>query len=216
MSGGSKSSAMANSKTQLVVMACLLSSGCNGVFQNAFHTLIVEPFQYGAHVDRHVTSQRNFELAQRTWDEMQASAPDQEVSADYEHGFKDGYVDYLDAGGTCEPPPVPPRKYWNDTYRSPGGKQSINDWFAGFRDGATMARDGGYRELVTVPSSLPLTGRTHSLPDPAAHELQKRSPRLEVLPSSPPFEIENGGRPDLSPAADESLPVSRWLYGMKK
>ena len=31
---------------------------------------------------------------------------------------------------------------------------TIEDWFEGFRHGAAVARDGGYRKFVTGPSSL--------------------------------------------------------------
>src|SRR5688500_7470219 len=69
-------------------------------------------------------------------------------------GFRDGFVDFVYLGGTGEPPPVPPRQFWNVMLRSPEGKVRANLWFDGYRHGAAVARDGGYRELGRVHSSL--------------------------------------------------------------
>jgi hypothetical protein len=38
--------------------------------------------------------------------------------------------------------------------RSPEGKQRADQWFAGYRQGAGVARDGGYRDLGMVHTSL--------------------------------------------------------------
>jgi hypothetical protein len=73
---------------------------------------------------------------------------------DYETGFIDGFVDYVFAGGNGEPPPVPPRRLWNVYFRSEEGHLRAADWFTGYRHGAGYARDGGYRELSTIRSSL--------------------------------------------------------------
>ena len=73
-------------------------------------------------------------------------------------GFRDGFVDYVYAGGNGEPPPVPPRQYWNVMLRSPEGKQLADQWFAGYRHGAQIARDGGYRDLGTIRTSFVSAG----------------------------------------------------------
>ena len=60
------------------------------------------------------------------------------------------------AGGSGEPPPAPPRESCNIMLRSPNGQAEVADWYAGYRVGADVAHDGGYRERVTLQSSVPL------------------------------------------------------------
>jgi hypothetical protein len=74
-------------------------------------------------------------------------------SADYVHGFKDGFVDYLYRGGNCEVPPLPPAKYRKFRYQTPDGYQAILDWFEGYRQGATAARETNYRRWITGPAA---------------------------------------------------------------
>jgi hypothetical protein len=60
----------------------------------------------------------------------------------------------MELGGTGAPPPIPPRRYWKLKYRTPSGHQSVQDWYAGFRDGAAEARDCAYDRWKKIPSSL--------------------------------------------------------------
>lgn len=139
--------------------ACLLFTGCCcDLYCNAARTLLVEKVAFPRHIDRHSTRKQYRAWAECAWQEVLGTCPDVACSEDYEHGFKAGYVDYLYAGGTGEPPAVPPRCYWNLDYRSPGGHQAVTSWFAGFRHGAQVARDQGRRQVVTVPSSLRHSG----------------------------------------------------------
>jgi hypothetical protein len=82
------------------------------------------------------------------------SSPNQQFSEDYERGFKDGFTDFMELGGTGSPPAIPPRRYWKLKYRTPKGHRAVQDWYAGFRDGAAEARDCSYRRWRNVPSSL--------------------------------------------------------------
>jgi hypothetical protein len=101
-------------------------------------------------------------------------------SAEFELGFKDGFTDYLYAGGTGEPPPVPPRCLWNLDYRTPRGRQAADDWFAGFRCGAAVVRENGYREKMLLPSSLSTS--KPAVPPAVPMQLQPGEP-FEVIPT---------------------------------
>jgi hypothetical protein len=92
-------------------------------------------------------------LADRAWKEVRKSNPETAYSIYYARGFRDGYMDYLNEGGDGEPPPVPPPCYWSSLYHSPAGHQAVEDWFAGFRHGAALAKASGYRANIVVAVS---------------------------------------------------------------
>jgi hypothetical protein len=125
---------------------CALVSGCNLV-SSAAHNLTLESRQY---LDTRAEEVRNRRWAEQAWEEERASAAPGTYSADYADGFRTGFADYLFAGGSGEPPYLPPPRYWTRRYQSPEGHGALQDWFTGFRHGAATAREGGYREWVTL------------------------------------------------------------------
>jgi hypothetical protein len=177
---------------------CLTSIGC-GPLAHAIQIVVVEPIQYCQTADDFLENRRNYKLAEEAWQELAQANPGHPSSPDYVNGFMDGFADYLYAGGTGEPPPLPPRQYWRITYETPEGHQAIQDWFAGFRHGAAIARESGYREGVTIPSSLP----SPNAADPYLSTTLQEStapPSEEVLPPPkelpPPKKIDAPQRPE--------------------
>jgi hypothetical protein len=158
-----------------IVGLCLLSGGCSGPITLAARTVVIEPIHDWARADNVIEHHRDYRLAEGTWRELVKADPDHVFSSDFVQGFKDGFADYVYAGGTGEPPPLPPRYYWKTRYETPQGHQAIADWFAGFRLGAELARESGYRELVMIPSStLPMEALSPAL-----------SPRVPASPTAP-------------------------------
>lgn len=83
----------------------------------------------------------------------------------YGDGFREGFVDYVEAGGTGEPPYLPPFRYRLTKYRTAEGIRAVEDWYAGFRHGAAVARESGLRELNYVPlpgPAIPADARVHA------------------------------------------------------
>jgi hypothetical protein len=72
-------------------------------------------------------------------------------SKPFYEGFLEGFIDYVEAGGTGEPPYLPPFRYRLSEHRTTEGHAAIQDWYAGFRQGAAAARASGLRELNCVP-----------------------------------------------------------------
>jgi len=165
---------------------CFMSFGC-GPFALATHVLVIEPIQYCKTADDILERRRDYTLAEETWQVFAQAHPDHPSSPDYANGFKDGFADYVYAGGTGEPPPLPPRQYWRITYETPQGHQAIEDWFSGFRFGAAVARGSGYRELVTIPSSLRSPNAADLCLPPTPPESSALPSDKNVLP--PPREI---------------------------
>lgn len=171
-----------------VISGCILATGCT-VYQNALRTLRYEPAAYCWKHDRCRSVELYRQWADQAWREESQSCREMRGQKDYVMGFRDGFVDYVYAGGNGEPPPVPPRQFWNVGLRSPDGKQRVNQWFEGYRHGAQVARAGGYRDLATVQSSLfgIESDPAHAAfpPDayaPGGMELEVPWPQVEALP----------------------------------
>jgi hypothetical protein len=176
----------------VIVGVCLAVQGC-GPITYATRTLVIEPVHYCLTADNLLETHRNYQLAESSWKAIVHAEPGVSYSADYAAGFKDGFADYLYAGGTGEPPPLPPRHYWKFRYETPQGHQAIEDWFAGFRHGAAVAQQSGYREWVLLPAAVP----PRTLSEPAAEVLPE-------LPAMPPSETV---LPPPRAAAPEQLPA---------
>ena len=200
-----------------VLGLCVLVSGCR-LYHNAWRTTISEPIQYsrGAYdkwANRHFRG-----LAACALDEATSLARAEldnyncePFSADYQLGFIDGFVDFLEAGGTGNPPPMPPRRYWKPKYQNPAGYQCTQDWFLGFQHGTGAARASNYRSFVTVPLSDDLTVSTipytygrirateHTEEIDRGGQIDERADRIARLPeitSQPNEELPTRGVPD--------------------
>jgi hypothetical protein len=165
-----------------------LNTGCS-FFCYSIQNLVESPAKA---IDDCLARHRFAAMARDAWRHTREADPDQYYSDDYATGFIDGYVDFLDAGGTGEPPAAPPDRYLHSHYETPAGQQAILDWFAGFRHGAAAARASGQRDLVVVPISLPPRSNIGVRPIPTSTESQPTAPvqvpQEELLP--PPRKIQ--------------------------
>jgi hypothetical protein len=185
-----------------LVGLCLVSCGCGPITLGA-RTVVIEPIHDWAVADNLLERQRDYRLAEETWNAIAQADSGHTYSPDFVHGFKDGFADYVYAGGTGEPPPLPPRYYWKTRYETPQGHQAVADWFAGFRMGAELARESGYREWVLIPSSLlraeaadlPLFSSVPASTPPPPSEPLLPPPRKLGLAQDPELHSPDGGRP---------------------
>lgn len=89
--------------------------------------------------------------AKEAWKNYSCSVQGMEFNHAFKNGFLDGFVSYLDAGGNCVPPAMPPRKYWRYSRLTPEGAQKIKDYLDGYSQGATTAKSSKIRDLLLVP-----------------------------------------------------------------
>ncbi len=128
---------------------CTVSPGCS-LFVTAARDLTYEA---KLRVQECFEDRRNVRLAKDAYSHLRPGKCD---SHDYASGFKTGFADFLRAGGTGQPPPLPPRHYWGYLYQSPEGHKAIEQWYAGFRDGAAAAQASGLRQFMVVPTQTVL------------------------------------------------------------
>jgi hypothetical protein len=177
----------------LVIVACSMNSGCcsslvTAIVRNVVKTPIIK-------IDQCAQEHRSHILARHAWQEVLAKCPGEEFSHPYKCGFLAGYADYLQEGGTGDPPPVPPLRYQLLHHQSREGEREAQEWFAGFRHGAGLAKQSGQREWVLVPLSGPWPEEFYREPYGWAYWSkvgQMRRTRPEPLPKpqeGPPAEL---------------------------
>lgn len=157
--------------------------------------------------NKKITRQLRHE-SRAVWQQVCQQHPARTFTADFVDGFQDGYCDYLESGGTAQPPAVPPVKYRRSRYMSVEGHAQIQDYFCGFKYGMDIAVVSGKRELITVPILLP-----EPPPQPPVQARQvplQAVPRMpEPLPAPKPVE-KSSGLPLLDrPLASLPLPTSQ-------
>jgi hypothetical protein len=138
-----------------LMVLSITSSGC-ALVQDSCRNVFVG---LKTPVEEHREKARNRQWAEAAWQQVVGScshgfANHVDYSKDYAHGFKDGFAEYLYRGGDGEPPLVAPLRYRDTRYQNEQGYHAVQDWFAGYRHGAAMARDSGARKWITGPSSL--------------------------------------------------------------
>jgi len=169
------------------VTLCLACAGCSNLWVSTARNLHFEAAECTNDTLERV---RNCLVANGELKDVERAEPGHPYSDDYTRGFKAGYMDYLEDGGSGAPPPFPPSRYWAVRYQTPEGHGAIADWYAGFRDGAARARQTGERELVKIPS--PLRGSPR--------------PPQEV---SPPREDTGGEKLDVLPEPRKMAPIGK-------
>jgi hypothetical protein len=172
--------------TWFIALSVLGNAGC-GLVANATHNLTS-----GVHecFDDLREKKRDAAWAEEAWAKAAGEAQGHPFTEDHERGFKAGFTCFVANGGCGEPPPLPPKKYRCLRYQTPQGYQAIEDWFAGYRHGVAAARAGGYRDLVTGPSSLrppapihPAEFAPHAPPAPPAPTILP----APIAPTEPPM-----------------------------
>jgi hypothetical protein len=165
----------------VALAGCNIIADTHRVFFLAKRTTKLEPRYFPYLRNERLSRMRNYALARRVWSEVSEDRPEA-YSKHYAKGFVSGFTDYMFRGGTGSPPLIPPRAYWQMGYETPGGKQAIHDWYAGFQHGAEECKLRGHRDLVVVPSSLVQRATAHAdalLPE----DFQHRDESLERLPA---------------------------------
>jgi hypothetical protein len=119
-------------------------------------------------------------IARTMWRDI-ACKDGQTHSTAYQRGFEDGFVDYVDRNGTGEPPAIPPPWLCRGLVHSDEGQTDIEDWYAGFRHGARVARESGLRERAVMPIGLP--AKTPAEPLPAQVTVPNIEPKKEMPPA---------------------------------
>jgi hypothetical protein len=162
---------------------CLLIAGCEVIAlgtHNALHEL-------GDYRDKRLIREDSWTLAIEEWDRVRLESPDSPYSTDYKRGFLDGFADYLGGEGNGEPPLLPPNCYLRARNQNSQGFLAVEDWFAGYRQGASRAHATGLRQFIIVPYSCPCPVTLQNLPSLAERtNLEPDAAKEIILPERLP------------------------------
>ncbi len=195
-------------------LALMTGSGC-AVFATAACNVLAETKSI---MEDCLEYKRDYRWAESAWTQFCQECPWLAGDVHYARGFKAGFAEHL-YRGTVEPPAVPPPKYRSLWYQNPEGCAAVEQWRVGFRQGVSVARDGGYRRFVTCwlevgnagvvpphPPGPPPPGE----PPPSGGGAQPAGP-TGVGPALPPFPVGPGTPAEPLPApvpvAPESAPA---------
>jgi hypothetical protein len=185
----------------LAVLTSVWCSGCGTFFEIAARNLVEAPIDAASDCIRH---KRLCQLAEDALRNFHDHNPEHLFSADYDLGFKDGFVDFVESGGNGEAPANPPWRYKLGRYDNLAGRQAQQDYFAGFRQGSAVARETGLRDLVVISPGQPPAPAT----DPS-QRLQQRNQPVEAPPAEPLLpapRLEPMGEPEAPDAQSEKKP----------
>jgi hypothetical protein len=182
----------------VVWASCLLPvlAGCGTVYNLTTETCLIHA--------QHGIKHKLRKDAQVAWQTVCGQNPRRSFTHEFHEGFLDGYVDYLDRGGSAQQPAAPPIKYvYAKRYFSPEGHCLVRDYCLGFKYGADVAVASGRREFLTVPV-LPPASAVVEVPAHPATPVPSGTPSI---PSAPPPRPVPGGKPNPPKKSDDPPPL---------
>lgn len=178
----------------------------NGDCSDCLPPHVAGKYFYHRHIDNFLTISTAQKCARR---DLKYFSDCGELTKDFKDGYQQAYIDLALARPACVPA-VPPKKYWHAWHRSCAGREAVDQWFAGYRNGLDNGMNSGvskFNRIVGNPESccvsaayvspyassmqpsgvMPLDGQTLSdaSDDPAAENLVQ-SP-AESPPQQPQF-----------------------------
>jgi hypothetical protein len=165
----------------LLTVVCLAGPGCGLLrFGNDDTTYVVE--NGGTpHGPTH-------ELVDGAWNRFRSANPSYAFSEDFAHGFRSGFVDSREFGGTGQPP-----WYHIRTSCQPvEGYQAMKNWFDGFQAGAAAAHGNGVVAMAgkepvpSMPVNEPMRPGGRLVPQPMATPVNQP---ISQAPASEPNRV---------------------------
>jgi hypothetical protein len=185
---------------QRILLILLLCPGGCSFAEYAVHNIIAFPVDASDNYHRTLKLHR---LAQAAAERIQHEEGRVFCTA-YRQGFEYGFVDYIENGGTGEPPATPPVHLQRSSLRFPEKQEDIPIWYTGYRHGARVGQETGLREKFLVPIAAP------PLPIIPPLYQEKNRPNEFTTPELPsPRPVEPGVNPDPFEKTFEARPMSR-------
>lgn len=141
------------------------SCSCGGLFGGTSHCgpNCYDPMLDSCRVRRKARERARKSMTRLWW--QTKSLP----SCHFREGFTQAYVDMAE-GGNGTVPAVPPERYWKSRYRTASGYARAEEWFGGYRTGASMAEAEGLSQFNSIPTSaMPVDGHGMEMHEASDH-----------------------------------------------
>lgn len=120
----------------------------NGDCSDCLPPQVAGKYFYHKHIDKFVTTSTAQKCARRDLKFF-------DVTCDFKDGYQQAYIDLAVGRPACVPA-IPPKKYWHAWHRSCAGRDAVDQWFAGYRNGLDNGQNSGvsrFNRIVGNPES---------------------------------------------------------------
>jgi hypothetical protein len=169
----------------LFIVCILCNSGCSMVVYTA-RNISNDISECHHDVSADIRYHREANAAWRTYEEANSNL---NPSTDFAGGFKEGYACCLEAGGKSIPPTFPPR----DSSRRHWDAPAVQDWYAGYSSGVTIAQMSHKYEVRQEPLQLAGPSQLPAPSQPLGNA--KRLPSTSLGSDEPSPMAEKQGTP---------------------
>jgi|GEM_PF-1629043 len=119
----------------------------SGACEDCLPPKVVGKVFYHKHVDKIVTKGTAKKCANRDLKEFDEVGG--ELTKDFRDGYQQAYVDLALGRPACVPA-VPPQKYWHAWHRSCAGREAVDQWYAGYRNGLDNGLNSGVSKFNRI------------------------------------------------------------------
>jgi hypothetical protein len=181
-----------------LVLAALAPCGCTLVDRAVYNIEYDKTLQ----ADLADRSAYHRMLGEEAWGEAWMAGGEVTSDGAFGEGFVDGFADYLDHGGSGNPPAAPPNQYRFGWALSPEGHAEAARYSRGWAAGARAAQASGLRKHSLVPVLMPIPEELAPVERPAARPAELPPPgQLGPSPREVPAANPPGFRPEGTGAA---------------
>jgi hypothetical protein len=124
----------------------------NGDCSDCLPPRVAGKYFYHRHLDKFLTVSTAQKCARR---DLKMFDDCGDLSRDFRDGYQQAYIDLALARPACVPA-VPPKKYWHAWHRSCAGRDAVDQWYDGYRNGLDYGLNSGvsrFNRIVGNPES---------------------------------------------------------------
>jgi len=158
--GSGRSGAMF--RTVVIVLGSFVLSGCASwsnwnrnvaecPCDDCLPPAVAGKYWYFGHLDNLLVKCTAHRCASR--DLKQFTCDGEKMNRDFRDGYTQAYIDLAVGRPACVPA-VPPKKYWYAWHRSCAGRDAVEQWYAGYRDGLDNGMNSGVSRFNEIVPNL--------------------------------------------------------------
>ncbi len=121
----------------------------NGECSDCLPPKVAGAYFYHEHIDWLITKGTAQKCAKR---DLKFFGDSGDLTKDFRDGYTQAYIDLALGRPACVPA-MPPKKYWHAWHRSCGGRDAVEQWYAGYRNGLDNGLNSGVSRFNRIVGS---------------------------------------------------------------